>query len=635
MCGIVGVFNPFSRISETRLSLANKALIHRGPDGDGIWISKNGSAGLGHRRLAIIDPEEGVQPLISADGNIAASVNGEFYGYKKIKKDLQNKGYVFKTRSDSEILLYLYQEYGLKLFNHLRGEFAFVLYDQKRNQLVAGRDRFGIKPLQYYLGADKTIYVASEAKAIFAAGVRAEWDLYALYHSFSLQYLPQDRTVFRGVYQLKPGHVLVYKDSGLKIKKYWDLDLPTEAEEKKKKYDEAGVIRELENLLKESVSVRLQTDGAKYCAQVSGGIDSAIIAALAAQTGKQRMHCFTVAFPHDLYDESAKAKKLAKYIGADFTPILVDSSDIVDVISDASYYSEGMAINSHISAKFILNREIKKAGYKIALTGEGADESFAGYIHLKKDLLGDIPVAASHGEQVAMGVHLASGESIDLGRIKKSLGYLPAFLEAKGSIGHTLHSLFTPQFKEIYSVGKITSDFVSSLDIIKQLKKRSRVNQSSYLWTKFALANSILKTLGDGCEMANSIEGRVPFLDHKVFEFVKNIPISLKIKGEVQKYVLREMAKKYVPKEIYEQPKQPFMAPPLSLLKDKTGMRFLMDCFTSQEFKEMGFFDQNKVLKLARNLDKMEMKKQIALEPVVMLMASALLIKKNFNLPSF
>jgi asparagine synthase (glutamine-hydrolysing) len=632
MCGIVSIFNPTAPIDKEKLLLATHSLAHRGPDGEKVWISLKGNAGLGHRRLSIIDPQGGIQPIANGDGSIVAVVNGELYGYKEIRSALQSKGYVFRTHSDSEIVLHLYAEYGIDFLTHLRGEFAFIIYDQKTNAVIAGRDRFGIKPLQYHLDSKGTLFIASEAKAIFAAGIKPAWDTYALYHSYCLQYLPQDRTLFENVLQLKPGHVLRCDATGLSIKKYWDLDFPLENDLDTKEYDEDKIADTLEALLIESVSLRLQTDGAKYCCHLSGGIDSAMVAALAAKLGSQRLHCFTVSFSHHSYDETELARNHAAYIGADFSPIVVDSAEVIDLLSDAVYFSEGTAINSHLAAKYILNKKIREAGYKIALTGEGSDEALAGYIHLKADLLGEIIEGSNKRDNIVSGVQLPSGQFLNLDSIKEKLGYVPTFLKAKGSIGYTLNSLLNPDFKNQYSTQQMVGDFIDSLDIKNQLLGRSKVNQSSYIWTKFTLANYILKTLGDGTEMPSSIEGRVPFLDHHFFDFAKTIPISLKIKGETQKYILRKIARKYITPEICEKPKQSFMAPPLSLLQDKSGLSFVHDCFASREFSDMGLFEQKKVLTLIDTVVALEVNAQIALEPSIMLILTSYLAYSRFKI---
>ncbi|MDO8571744.1 MAG: asparagine synthase (glutamine-hydrolyzing) [bacterium] len=631
MCGIVGIFNQTQEVSRGKLVSATRALIHRGPDGEGIWISKKKNVGLGHRRLSIIDKKRGAQPLVSNDGGVVAVVNGELYGYKKIRSDLQKKGYRFRTKTDSEIVPYLYQEYGLKFVDYLRGEFALIIYDIKKHKIVAARDRFGIKPLQYHLDKKGTLTIASEAKAIFASGVvKPCWDHYTLYHSFCLQYVPQDRTVFEGVYQLKPGHLLVYDGKSLHTKKYWDVSFPLE-HEKFSGGDEKSLTKQLGSLLKESVRLRLQTDEANYCCHLSGGIDSALIAALAMQYSQKPLHCFTVSFPHHEYDEIKAAKHVARFIGATLTPVVVDSSAMVESFSDAVFYSEGLAINNHLVAKYILNKKIRKAGYSIALTGEGSDEAFAGYVHLRADASGGI-LENSEQEVVTAGVHFPVGQSLPLDSIKKRLGYLPTFLSAKGAIGFAMNSVLDGSFKRRYSSDAIVADFIHSVDVKGQLSGRNPVDQSSYLWIKFALANYILKTLGDGTEMPHSIEGRVPFLDHILFEFAKKIPLTLKIKNGTQKYILRKVAENYLPKEIVERPKQPFMAPPFSMLRDRAGMDFFQDTFRSRAFSDMGLFNQKKVLALLDGISDKDMRKQTSMEPVLMLMLSAFFLHQRYKI---
>ncbi len=586
---------------------------------------------MGHRRLSIIDPEGGVQPLLSLDGSVIAVVNGELYGYKKIRADLQKKGYRFRTKTDSEVVLYLYQEYGLKFVDHVRGEFALIIYDTKKHTIIGARDRFGIKPLQYHLDKKGTLIIASEAKALFASGyVMPRWDSYSLSHSFSLQYAPQDRTLFKDVYQLKPGHLLLYNGKSLRIKKYWDVTFPRE-HEKFSERDEKSLTRHLESLLKESVRLRLQTDEARYCCHLSGGIDSALIAALATQYSRKPVHCFTVSFPHHEYDEITAARHVARFIGATLTPVMVDSRAMVESFSDAVYCSEGLAINNHLVAKYILNQRIRNAGYTIALTGEGSDEAFAGYVHLRADASGGI-LENSEQEVITAGVHFPVGQSLHLDRIRKKLGYVPTFLRAKGAIGFIMRSVLSESFKRRYPSDVLIKDFIHSVDVKGQLLGRNSVDQSSYLWIKFALANYILKTLGDGTEMAHSIEGRVPFLDHILFDFGKKIPLTLKIKNNTQKYILRKVAQNYLPEEIVQRPKQPFMAPPFSMLRDRTGMEFLQDTFRSRAFAYIGLFNEKKAIALLDGLSEKSLREQTALEPVLMLMLSAFFLRQRYGI---
>ncbi|MDP3985680.1 MAG: asparagine synthase (glutamine-hydrolyzing) [bacterium] len=631
MCGILASYNPRGRLTPDILSAAAQTLAHRGPDGAGTWLSLDATVGLAHRRLAITDIRGGSQPLVSADGTIIATVNGELYGYKKIRDELRRKGHVFKTESDSEIVIGLYQEYGLDFTRHLRGEFAFVLYDTLRKRMVAVRDRFGIKPLHYFCGPDGSISIASEAKALFALGVPAAWDPYALFHASCLQYIPQDRSLFKNISQLKPGHLLVHDGRTPTITKYWDADFPRE-EEKTDFANEEAAAAALESALKESVSLRLQTDGPKVCFQVSGGIDSSLVAAMGAEALGGKTQCFTVSFPHAVYDETEAAAKVARHIGADFTPVPVGAADIVGALADAVYFSEGLAINSHLAAKYLLHKKIRADGYTIVLTGEGADEALAGYVHLKQDLLGAGAPRQGNADLVAAGVQFPIGQTLDLAPVMARLKYLPTFLKAKASIGFVMNGVLSKEWAHGLSSEKIIADFAESIDVKNQLSGRDAVSQSSYLWMKFALANYILKTLGDGCEMAHSVEGRVPFLDHVFFDVAKRIPTALKIKNGVQKHVLRTVARRYLPEEIAAKPKQPFMAPPLSLVDDSTGLEFIHDTFQSRSFADMGIFNQAEALRLVNETRSLEMERQIAMEPIIMLMLSTYLVHTQFKL---
>ena len=225
MCGIASVLSWNGPMDEAALRQAVASLRHRGPDGQGIWLSDDRRVGLGHARLSIIDLHTGGQPIASEEGRVHAVVNGEFYGFEEIRRDLEDRGHRFSTRSDSEILLHLYEEFGTQCLAHLRGEFAFVLWDARAGKLFAARDRFGIKPLCYAV-ADGLLRIASEAKALFAAGLAAEWDHASAFQAMSLQYVLPDRTLFRGVMQVPPGHFLCASDGKIELSRYWDMDLP-------------------------------------------------------------------------------------------------------------------------------------------------------------------------------------------------------------------------------------------------------------------------------------------------------------------------------------------------------------------------------------------------------------------------
>lgn len=378
MCGVVGIFS-HKAIDPEQIVQATKALAHRGPDGYKIWQSKTGRVALGHHRLSINDKINGDQPMV--DNKIVISVNGELYDYTPLKTQLISLGYNFKTNSDSELVLHLYHAYGLDFVNYLRGEFAIIIYDMIANKIIIARDRFGIKPMCYHL-KDGIFYCASEAKAIFAAGVAIKWDLQSLEQSFSFQYISTDQTLFSGIKQLEPGKLLVYDGNKLIKYTYWDISYHNNQLEIPSFEDYTSLIL---NELKDSIQQRLQSDEKKICCHLSGGLDSSAIASLANQYTGNNLPCFTLSFDHPLYDETEQAIAVAKHIGVDIQVVSITVENMLSVLEDAIFYSEGTAINNHLSAKYILNQKIKEQGFDIVLSGEGSDELFYGYNHLACD----------------------------------------------------------------------------------------------------------------------------------------------------------------------------------------------------------------------------------------------------------
>lgn len=632
MCGIASLWSK-RPINQERFENAVDTLYHRGPDGRGTWYSHDQHIALGHRRLSIIDLSTGAQPISNNANNIHLIANGEFYDHERIRDELEAKGHQFKTASDSEIALHLYVEYGHDFVTHLRGEFAFTLYDETQNRLIAVRDRFGIKPLYFALN-DDGLHIASEAKAIIKMGVSAAWDEYAFLHACNLQYVPTDRSLFKGISQLKPGHMMIYDGQDLNIKKYWDLDFAKEPIQSAK--SEGEYIEEFKTLFEESIRLRLRSD-VPFCLHLSGGLDSSAIAATAMKSHGQPIDCFTVSFGHEGYDERPIAQEMAEHLHTKLHVVNVSQDDLVNTISDAVYYSEGLSINGHLAGKYMLNKAIRDAGFKVALSGEGADEALAGYPHLREDLVlygqdhdqnNKIKELYQSNDKLA-GVFLAHGETLSLDAVEKALGYKPSFLAAKASLGYRATSLLSDDY-----IGETDffNDMVNSFDIQEQLSGRHVVNQSSYLWTKLTLANYILRTLGDGCEMAYSIEGRLPFLDHHLFEYIRRLPMGMKIKDMTEKYILREALKPLITDTIYKRQKHPFIAPPVSRFTNDHLNSYIQDHLRSAAFKHSGLWDQPKVLNWLDQLPQMDAKDQAAAEPVLMMLLTSYLIGQRFAL---
>lgn len=580
----------------------------------------------------------GAQPISSADGRIHMIVNGEFYDFERIRSELQAKGYKFKTTGDSEIALHLYEEYGVDCLKHLRGEFALVIWDENKQQLFVARDRFGIKPIVYHLN-NGNLHLASEAKALFAAGIAANWDEESFFHSANMQYVLPDRTLFSGIKQLPPGHFLLARGSDVVVERYWDLNYLSDdasALNSDSCYSEEALIAEFAEKLEDAVRVRLRAE-APVCAHLSGGLDSSAVVGLAMKHHGKPLKCYSISFEEESYDELVIAKEMAEFAGADFEPIFVSQKQLVECLPDAVYYSEGFAVNGHLPAKYILNQTIRKGGYKVALTGEGADEVVAGYPHLRSDLFksdGRQSLLANlHAtNKASAGIMLQHGQSLSLAAVEEKLGYVPGFLEAKGTLGFKLCSVLAEQFKGQFAGRDAYRELVDCFDIDGQLKGRNRVDQSLYLWSKTALVNYILRTLGDGMEMASSVEGRLPFLDHHLFEFVRKLPLSLKIKGTTEKYVLREAVKPVISKTIYERQKHPFVAPPLSRFSNSEADSVVQDVLRSKNFASVPYFDQKKVIVLLDSLPEMKPEDRSAVDPVLMTAMSAAALHERYKL---
>jgi asparagine synthase (glutamine-hydrolysing) len=632
MCGIVAEYHPGGRVDPAALGEALKALRPRGPDGEGRWISANGDVGLGHVRLAILDLEGSSQPIASEDGQIILTVNGEFYDHEAVRRALERRGHRFRTGGDSEIALHLYEEAGLGFLDQLRGEFALVLWDGRHGQLVAARDRFGIKPLCFHQIGGRLL-LASRAKALFRMGVVPAWDEEAFFQIASTQYLPPERTLFAGVRQLRAGHYLVANGNGVRVGCYWDMDYPSLAD-RPPAQDSAVLARQLRETLEEAVRLRLRAD-VPVCCHLSGGLDSSAVAGLAARHLARPLACFSVGFDITGYDELTQAEQAATQLGVDWHPLPLGQAVLAEHLADAVWHSEGLGINGHLSAKYLLARAIRAAGYKVVLSGEGSDEILGGYAHLRQDLFqADSRAGTStyhQSDAILAGMHLPEGEALPMDHVARRLGYVPTFLHAKATLGRRMHGLLRDAYLARFGQRDPLADFLGAFDVPGRLAGRHLVDQSSYLWSHSALASYILHTLGDGTEMAHGIEGRLPFLDHHVFDLVRHYPIAVKIRGDVEKWILRQALADLLPRAVVERRKLPFTAPPLSLFR-AAGTSLLEDTLRSTLLEDMEFFDPPRVRSLLDQLPTMGKQQRLAWDPVLMLVLTACLAQQRFGM---
>ena len=641
MCGIAAFFARHQPVAPAALQRATAALHHRGPDNQHQWVSADGRVGLGHARLSIIDLRGGDQPIASEDESLHIIVNGEFYDFERIRGELEARGHRFRTHSDSEIALHLYEDFGAHCLPQLRGEFAFVLWDRNNQTLFAARDRFGIKPL-FYAWHNDTLYLASEVKALFAAGVPARWDHPSFYHHATGPAL-SDRTLFEGVLQVPPGHYLLATRNNFRLLRYWDFDYATAAEISASRRDDQSYIEQFRAALDEAVRLRMRADVPVGC-YLSGGLDSCAVLGLAARHASAPIHAFTLTFEQAAYDESKIAAEMAAHAGAKFYPIPIQQADLADHFTDAIWHAETLFYNGHGISKYLLSRAVRDAGYKVVYTGEGSDELLGGYAHFRSDMVrhntqGQDPAEVRRllqeledNNPVSRGLLLPDGEAVPMDGVERTLGFVPTWFEIGATMAAKRLSLMADDFKSGYAGGNGARVFLNQFDVPGQLAGRDPLNQSLYLWSRSALPNYLLVLLGDRMEMAHSIEGRLPFLDHHVVESLRQMPVSLKIRGVTEKFLLREATRDVITDTVYRRQKHPFLSPPVTTLPSERFHQMLQDTLRGPALAALPFYDQKRIAALLDRLPAMTNANRVAWDPVLMSVLSACVLQERFGL---
>jgi asparagine synthase (glutamine-hydrolysing) len=641
MCGIAALFSHAKPVSAQALKHATRALNHRGPDSHGAWFSPDKRVGLGHARLSIIDLTTGDQPIANEDGRVHVIVNGEFYDFERQRRELEQRGHQFRTRSDSEVALHLYEEFGTHCVQHLRGEFAFVVWDDRNQMLFAVRDRFGIKPL-YYAVHEGTVYIASEIKALFAAGVPAGWDHEYFYQHATGPAMP-DRTLFKGVQQVPAGHYLVAARNGIRLFRYWEFSYPPADELAARGRDDRSYVEEFAAIFEEAVRLRMRADVPVGC-YLSGGLDSCATLGFAARNSSTPIQAFTLTFDQAAYDEGEIAREMAARAGAKFHPIPIKQSDLADHFEDAIWHSETLFSNGHGISKFLLSRAVRDAGYKVVYTGEGSDEIFGGYIHFRTDMLehnlqGQDPAEVKRlreeleaANTVSRGLLMPAGETGSLESAERLLGFVPGCLKVFAAQGQQRLGLLAKDFKSHFAGRDSTRLFLDGFDIPGVLNGRDALNKSLFVWAKGFLPTYILNLLGDRMEMAHSIEGRVPFLDHLVVECVCRAPVAMKIRGVTEKYLLREAAKPVITETVYRRQKHPFLSPPVTMVPTEKFHQMMQDTLRGPLLSALPFYDKKEIVKLLDRVPEMSVVDRISWDPILMSVLSACVIHKRFQL---
>ncbi|MEO6013991.1 MAG: asparagine synthase (glutamine-hydrolyzing) [Devosia sp.] len=568
MCGIVGFFGPeiASREAEHLLLRMTDALSHRGPDATGTHAE--GAIGLGHRRLSIVGLDDGQQPMLSDDGNFVLSFNGEIFNYIELRADLVARGHRFRTGSDTEILLRLLELEGEAALPKLNGDFAFALYDKRARRLMLARDRMGVRPL-FYTWRNGTIVFASEVKALLTyPGVSAEMDVEALDQIFTLWAPIAPRTTFKTIFELPPAHVMTIQNGSASSRAWWVLDFPDMGGSDPRGDD--AVADELLALLDDATRIRLRAD-VPVGSYLSGGLDSSLVSALAARHVGDRLRTFSVTFDSAEHDESGFQTEMVRALGTEHTSICTSGDDIAAIFPDVIRATERPILRTAPAPLQRLSAHVRDAGYKVVLTGEGSDEIFAGYDIFReakvRRFVARNPLSRIRPHLFRRLYHYLPGIQ------SQSAEYLAAFFAAGADglddplFSHRPRFRSTAQAKLFYSedLRSKLRGYDATAALAERLPERFKrwhpLHQAQYLETTFLLPGYILSSQGDRVAMANGVEGRFPFLDHRLVDFASRIPTGMKLRGLDEKHILKRAAQGLVPASIASRSKQPYRAP--------------------------------------------------------------------------
>lgn len=620
MCGICGKINIEGKEIRRELIIRmNSVLTHRGPDDEGIYINNPSpgashhlvSVGLGHKRLSIIDlSEAGRQPMSNEDKTIQMVFNGEIYNFKNLRKELEQNGHHFTSQTDCEVIIHLYEKEGIESIKKLNGMFAFALWDSKNQALFLCRDRLGIKPL-FYSWDGKSLCFASEIKSILCnpeVSKKIDWNALNLY--LTLNYIPAPYTIFKKIKKLEPGCYILVRKEGLEIKQYWDIGKGTEYYENKEKTFETYK-KNLYDLLEDSVRIRLIAD-VPLGAFLSGGIDSSIIVGLMSRVSNSPINTYSIGYKDiPLFDETEYAREVAKLNDTHHHEIILSAKDVLDTIPEVLNSLDEPFADSSAIPQYIVSRETKKH-VKVALSGDGGDELFAGYRMysgeywysryklfprvLRTKLIEPLLTSLPDSRDKYLLEHIR--------RIKKFV------TGAKDRFEDRLfawNEIFSEELREkIINKKKIESDKINpdlgKEMLLKRLSSfdRDNINRMLYMDLKISLPNDMLSKV-DGMSMRNSLEVRVPFLDHRLVEYVFQIHGNLKLKGKKGKYILLETFKNILPPRLLNKPKWGFEIPISKWLKSE--LRFLINEYLSKKkIEAQGIFNFKPIEKLIDDL---------------------------------
>jgi len=598
MCGIAGIVHPdvAEPVAEQALLRMARAIAHRGPDGFGLLL--DAGAGLVSSRLAIFDVARGWQPLEASPGGDVLVYNGEVYNHPELRSDLVAKGEPFATTCDTEVVLRLLERDGVSSLDRLNGQFAFAWWQPQRRRLTLVRDRFGVRPLYHALLEDGSLVFGSEAKAIFASGaVVAEPDLAGIDEAFTLWGARAPRTVFLGVRQVPPGGLVVWERGRIVEERAWWAPA----------YDPGGApADDLEALLRDSVRLRLRAD-VPVGTYLSGGLDSSLVTALAQQETDHELRTFSIAFADPRYDERAHQEAVASAIGTRHHVVDASIADIARAFPEVVRHAETPLVRTAPVPLYLLAREVRAQGITVVATGEGADELFWGYELFKEVVLRELHVSdPQRAEELLEQLYSYLGPRaarrgpawrrflLETGAEDAELGSHLTRVEATATVKAFFRPEVAAETRAQEPLDRLRGELPSAF------LRWSPLERAAWLELRTLLEPYLLSAQGDRVAMAHGVEGRFPFLDHRVFAHSVQLPPARKLDGMREKVALRDVAARVLPPAIAERGKQPYRAPEIAPFFAPDAPGWVEDVLSSSALAETGLWDETRVAGLVR-----------------------------------
>ena len=628
MCGINGIaaLSIQTNINERDVRSMLPPLHHRGPDGSGVYVDSCHRIGLGHTRLSIIDIAGGAQPMHNEDQTVWVTFNGEIFNYLELRQTLLKQGHSFHTHSDTEVIVHAYEQYGDDFVQHLNGQFAIALWDGNRQRLLLVRDRAGILPLFYTRQGDRLLF-ASEIKALLPQLSGAPRISPAALDQIFTFWAPRSpNTLFENIFEVQPGHMLVLENGHLRESVYWDWRFPEQDDYHQG--SDAELAEQLYELLADATSIRLRAD-VPVGAYLSGGLDSSALVALIRNHSDAPLKTFSIGFEEQSLDESAFQQQMVNHLGVENSRTLCRNRDIAKDFPTTIFHTETAVLRTAPTPMRQLSGLVRASGYKVVLTGEGADEALGGY-----DLFKEAKIRQFWGRHPQSEWRPLLLKAL-YPYLETSGAQAKTYLRKYYSIGldnpdqpgfsHLTRWFTTAQCKVFFSQELNTALREDAVDgLTGQLPPAfgnwHSFNRAQYLEAKTLMGDYLLCSQGDRMLMSNSVEGRFPFLDHRVIEFANRLNPKLKMRALNEKYLFKQAMKNQLPKQIIDRHKQPYRAPDIPAFFSAHPPAYVDDLLSEEKLKRYGYFDAQKVgflLKKARRGNSIAYKDNMALVGVL------------------